>query len=338
MSFPLFLAFFLSFVLAVSMLLTACFLTQRTDFSNGPFLHPPGLPLPCALISMPLLALPTTCPSPTHLSSRWLASLLGVWAGQISSFSLSCWKRMEIWIPCRVFSAHCLDASINLMAVNTVPGSAHRAGLLDNGDIYGMCIAYVMIAAKVVNKQMLSIKQWESRIIIFDRWMRMTGLKRLPHSLMQIAFPTAWISASMRRLKVWKWIGKSNSTVCSPPTVGEGCECVSSTDPTGQDMQEDSLFRCQEDSPEPHCKICTKQALPVGAGYGQDTAKHLSGPLRQICCSAGAPHIGGDLSGFKNALLQKLFWRVFHWGLQPESTPAGRVYTWFIQQVPQEDA
>lgn len=138
------------------------------------------------------------------------------------------------------------SASINLMAVSVVPGSAHRAGPLDNGDIYSICIAYVPIAAKVVNKQMLSIKQWESRIIIFDRWMKMTGLKRLPRSFMQIAFPTAWISASMRRLEVWKWIGKRNSTLCNPPTVGEGCECVSSTGPTGQEMQEDGLLRCQE--------------------------------------------------------------------------------------------
>lgn len=135
------------------------------------------------------------------------------------------------------------------MAVSAVPGSFHRAGPLDNGDIYSICIAYVPIAAKVVNKQMLSIKQWESRIIIFDRWMRMTGLKRLPRSFMQIAFPTAWISASMRRLKVWKWIGKSNSTLCNPPTLGEGGECVSSTDPTGQEMQEDGLSRCQEGQP-----------------------------------------------------------------------------------------
>lgn len=51
------------------------------------------------------------------------------------------------------------SASIKLMAMSTVPGSAHRAGPSDNGDIYSICTAYVPIAAKVVNKQMLSIKQ-----------------------------------------------------------------------------------------------------------------------------------------------------------------------------------
>lgn len=180
------------------------------------------------------------------------------------------------------------SASINLMAVRAVPGSAHRAGPLDNGDIYSICIAYVPRAAKVVNKQMLSIKQWESRIIIFDRWMRMTALKRLPRSFMQIAFPTAWISASMRRLKVWKWIGKSNSTLCNPPTAGEGRECVSSTETLqGKRCKRTVSPSAKRDSPEPRCKICTKQALPAGAGYGQDIAKILSGPLSQICCSAG---------------------------------------------------
>ena len=49
--------------------------------------------------------------------------------------------------------------SINLMAASEVPGSARRAGPSDNGYIYSICIAYVPIAAKVVNKQMLSIKQ-----------------------------------------------------------------------------------------------------------------------------------------------------------------------------------
>lgn len=51
------------------------------------------------------------------------------------------------------------STSINLMAASTVPGSAHRAGPSDNGYIYSICIAYVQIAAKVVNEQMLSIKQ-----------------------------------------------------------------------------------------------------------------------------------------------------------------------------------
>lgn len=135
------------------------------------------------------------------------------------------------------------------MAVSAVPGSAHRAGPLDNGDIYSICIAYVPIAAKVVNKQMLSIKQWESRIIIFDRWMRMTALKRLPRSFMQIAFPTAWISASMGRLKVWKWIGKSNPhSAIHPPLEKDVNACLALTLP-GQQRQEDGLCRCQEGQP-----------------------------------------------------------------------------------------
>ena len=51
------------------------------------------------------------------------------------------------------------STSINLMAASVLPGSARRAGPSDNGYIYSICIAYVPIAAKVVNKQMLSIKQ-----------------------------------------------------------------------------------------------------------------------------------------------------------------------------------
>lgn len=61
------------------------------------------------------------------------------------------------------------STSINFMAVSAVPGSVHRSGPSDNGCIYGICIAYVPIAAKILKKQMLSIKQRESRIIIFDR-------------------------------------------------------------------------------------------------------------------------------------------------------------------------
>lgn len=51
------------------------------------------------------------------------------------------------------------STSINFMAVSAVLGSACRSGPSDNGYIYSMCIAYVPIAAKAVNKQMLSIKQ-----------------------------------------------------------------------------------------------------------------------------------------------------------------------------------
>lgn len=51
------------------------------------------------------------------------------------------------------------STSINFMAVSAVPGSACRSGPSDNGCIYATCIAYVQIAAKVLNKQMLSIKQ-----------------------------------------------------------------------------------------------------------------------------------------------------------------------------------
>lgn len=118
---PLFLAFFLSFVSAVFMLLISYFLTQGTDFSNGPFTPPQCCHCHMHWSPCPCLVLPPMCPSPTCFSSRWLASLSGVWVGQISSFWLSCWKKMEIWIPCRVFSAYCLECFYQL------DGSEHSA-------------------------------------------------------------------------------------------------------------------------------------------------------------------------------------------------------------------
>lgn len=140
-------------------------------------------------------------------------------------------------LSCAVLAVQ--STSVSFMAASAVPGSACRFGPSDNGYIYSTCIAYVSIAAKVVKKQMLSIKQWESRIIIFDRWMRLTGLKRLPRSFMQIAFPTAWISASVRRLKVWKRRGKNSAHPTSHPHLP-------SANPTGQEMWQEGLSGCEE--------------------------------------------------------------------------------------------
>lgn len=105
--FSLFLASYLSSVSAVCMFLTTHFLMQGTDFSHVPFLrHLPrcidvhvraASPCPC-------LMLPPTHWSFSHAFQQWMTglSLHGVWIGQISSFCLSCWRKMEIWIPCRV--------------------------------------------------------------------------------------------------------------------------------------------------------------------------------------------------------------------------------------------
>lgn len=168
------------------------------------------------------------------------------------------------------------------MAVSAVLGSACRSGPSDNGYIYSMCIAYVPIAAKAVNKQMLSIKQWESRIIIFDRWTGMTGLKRLPHSFMQIAFPTAWISASVRRLEAWKggfpWLFSTDSTSARSrpweesdagvrrPHITQQEQAVNNSplphaDPTGRRCKRRVGLSTQRDGSEP----CTSQAAPAGA-------------------------------------------------------------------------
>lgn len=223
----LFLAFFLSFVSAICMFLTTCFLMQGTDFSHGPFLHhPPLLPPPCtnvharAASPCPCLMLPSTHLSFTNAFQQRMTGLSFRCLHRTDFMVLSFMPKKE-GIMNTLLSAVLIvwSTSINLMAASALPGSARRAGPSDNGYIYSICIAYVPIAAKVVNKQMLSIKQWESRIIIFDRWMRMTGLKRLPRSFMQIAFLTAWISASMRRLRVWKGSGKSSAHPATRPPL-----------------------------------------------------------------------------------------------------------------------